>query len=181
MNIYDFNAINRRGEEVTLSEYEGKVILIINSATQCGFTPQYDNLQDLYEKYEEVGFVILDFPCNQFGNQAPGSDDEIYSFCDANYGVRFPIFSKVEVNGENAHPLFKYLVSQKGFTGFDESHPIAPRLIAKFSVADPDYASKPDIKWNFTKFLIDREGNVVERFEPTDDLYVVEDKIRELL
>jgi glutathione peroxidase len=181
MKIYDFKALSRKGEEVALSDYEGKVVLIINSATQCGFTPQYDSLQDLYEKYEAEGFVILDFPCNQFANQAPGSDEEIYSFCDSNYGVRFPIFSKIEVNGENAHPLYQYLVSQKGFAGFDESHPIAPRLIAKLSAADPDYASTPSIKWNFTKFLIDRQGNVVERFEPTEDLFIVEDKIKELL
>lgn len=181
MNIYDFKALNRKGEEVSLSDYEGKVVMILNSATQCGFTPQYDALQDLYEKYAEEGFVILDFPCNQFGNQAPGSNDEIYSFCDSNYGVKFPIFSKIEVNGDNAHPLYKYLVSQKGFTGFDESHPIAGRLMEKLSAQNPDYALDPSIKWNFTKFLIDRNGNVVGRFEPTEDLYVVEDKVRELL
>jgi glutathione peroxidase len=181
MNIYDFKVKNRNGEEVSLSEYAGKVLLIINSATQCGFTPQYDTLQDLYEKYNGEGLVILDFPCNQFGNQAPGSDEEIYSFCDANYGVTFPIFSKIEVNGENAHPLYQYLVSQKGFAGFDESHPIAPRLIPKLLELDPDYASKPSIKWNFTKFLIDRRGNVVERFEPTEDMFIVADKIKELL
>lgn len=181
MNVYDFKVKNRNGEEVSLSEYAGKVLLIINSATQCGFTPQYDTLQDLYEKYNGEGLVILDFPCNQFGNQAPGSDEEIYSFCDANYGVTFPIFSKIEVNGENAHPLYQYLVSQKGFAGFDESHPIAPRLIPKLLELDPDYASKPSIKWNFTKFLIDRRGNVVERFEPTEDMFIVADKIKELL
>lgn len=181
MNVYDFKVKNRNGEEVSLSEYAGKVLLIINSATQCGFTPQYDTLQDLYEKYNGEGLVILDFPCNQFGNQAPGSDEEIYSFCDANYGVTFPIFSKIEVNGENAHPLYQYLVSQKGFAGFDESHPIAPRLIPKLLELDPDYASKPSIKWNFTKFLIDRRGNVVERFEPTEDMFIVAGKIKELL
>lgn len=181
MNIYDFTVKNRRDEEVLLSEYEGKVLLIVNSATQCGFTPQYDTLQDIYEKYADEGLVILDFPCNQFGNQAPGSNDEIYSFCDSNYGVSFPIFSKIEVNGENAHPLYKYLVGQKGFAGFDETHPIAPILINKFSTENPDYASTPSIKWNFTKFLVDRKGNVVERFEPTTDMFVVEDKIKELI
>lgn len=181
MNVYDFKVKNRNGEEVSLSEYAGKVLLIINSATQCGFTPQYDSLQDLYEKYNGEGLVILDFPCNQFGNQAPGSDEEIYSFCDANYGVTFPIFSKIEVNGEDAHPLYQYLVSQKGFAGFDESHPIAPRLIPKLQELDPDYASKPSIKWNFTKFLIDRRGNVAERFEPTEDMFLVADKIKDLL
>lgn len=181
MNIYDFNAKNKYGEEIKLSEYAGKVILIINSATQCGFTPQYSILQELYEKYASEGFVILDFPCNQFGSQAPGTDEEIHTFCDANYGVKFPIFSKIEVNGDNAHPLYKYLVSEKGFAGFDENHPLTPKLEAKFSVADPDYKNKPSIKWNFTKFLIDRKGNVVERFEPTKDMKEVEDKIKELL
>lgn len=181
MNIYDFSAMNKYGEEIKLSDYTGKVLLIINSATQCGFTPQYDSLQDLYEKYAQEGFVILDFPCNQFGNQAPGTDEEIYTFCDANYGVKFPIFSKIEVNGENAHPLYKYLVSEKGFAGFGENHPLASKLDEILSANDPDYKNKPSIKWNFTKFLIDRNGTVVERFEPTEDIYVIEDKIKELL
>lgn len=181
MSIYDFKVKNRHDEEVALADYKGKVLLIINSATQCGFTPQYDSLQDLYEKYMADGLVILDFPCNQFGSQAPGSSEEIYSFCDANYGVKFPIFSKIEVNGENADPLFQYLVSQTGFAGFNEAHPIASRLIAKLTEADPDFANKPSIKWNFTKFLIDRDGKVVERFEPTTDLSDVEDRIKELL
>lgn len=181
MKIYDFKAKDKYGAEINLSEYEGKVLLIVNSATQCGFTPQYDTLQDLYEKYADEGLVILDFPCNQFGNQAPGTDDEIYSFCESNYGVKFPIFSKIEVNGENAHPLYKYLVSQKGFEGFDEAHKLSSILDTKLSEADPDYKNKPSIKWNFTKFLVDRKGNVVERFEPTEDMFMVEDKIKELL
>jgi glutathione peroxidase len=181
MKIYDFNAKDKYGAEINLSEYEGKVLLIVNSATQCGFTPQYDVLQDLYEKYADEGLVILDFPCNQFGNQAPGTDDEIYSFCESNYGVKFPIFSKIEVNGDNAHPLYKYLVSEKGFAGFDEAHKLASILDKKLSEADPDYKNKPSIKWNFTKFLVDRKGNVVERFEPTEDMFIVEDKIKELL
>jgi glutathione peroxidase len=181
MKIYDFKVKNKHGEEISLSDYKGKVLLIINSATQCGFTPQYDALEDMYEKYESEGFVILDFPCNQFGNQAPGSDDEIYSFCDSNYGVKFPIFSKIEVNGENAHPLYKYLVSEKGFAGFDEEHELTPVLHKMLSEADPNYKSNPSIKWNFTKFLIDRNGNVVERFEPTEDMFIVESKVKELL
>lgn len=181
MNIYDFKAKNRYGEEISLSEYQGKVVLIVNTATQCGFTPQYDALQDLYEKYADQGFVILDFPCNQFGNQAPGTDDEIYSFCESNYGVKFPVFSKIEVNGDNAHPLYKYLTSQKGFGGFDPDHRLTPILEKKLSEDDPDYKNNPSIKWNFTKFLIDRQGNLVERFEPTEDMSVVEEKIKELL
>jgi len=181
MNIYEFKAKNKYGEEIELSEYAGKVILIVNTATQCGFTPQYDVLQDLYEKYAPEGFVILDFPCNQFDSQAPGTDEEIYTFCDANYGVSFPIFSKIEVNGENAHPLYQYLVNEKGFAGFDKNHPIASRLEAKLAEIDPDYKSKPSIKWNFTKFLINRKGKVMERFEPTEDMFIVEDRIKNLV
>jgi glutathione peroxidase len=181
MNIYDFKVRNKKGEEIALSQYEGKVLLIINTATQCGFTPQYDALQDLYEKYASEGLVILDFPCNQFGNQAPGTDEEIYSFCDSYYGVTFPIFSKIEVNGDNAHPLYKYLVSQKGFAGFAKEHQLTPVLDKMLSQADPDYKNDPSIKWNFTKFLIDRKGTVVERFEPTEDMFLVEDKVKELL
>jgi Glutathione peroxidase len=181
MNIYDFYATNKAGEKVALSEYKNKVILVINSATECGFTPQYDNLQDLYEKYSNQDFVVLDFPCNQFGKQAPGSNEEIASFCQSRYGVKFPIFSKVEVNGENADPLFQYLKSQKGFTGFDSEHPLTSILTSMMERENPDYASSSDIKWNFTKFLIDKKGNVVERFEPTTDMFYVEEKVKELL
>lgn len=181
MKIYDFKAKNRLDEEISLDQYKGDIVLIINSATQCGFTPQYDDLQDLYEKYGNEGFVILDFPCNQFGNQAPGSDEEIATFCDANYGVSFPVFSKIEVNGENAHPLFKYLVNKKGFAGFAEDHKLTPVLDKMLSEVDPDYKNKPSIKWNFTKFLIDREGNVVERYEPTEAISTIEDRIKEIL
>jgi glutathione peroxidase len=181
MNIYDFTVKNRRGEDVSLSDYKGKVLLIVNTATQCGFTPQYDNLENLFEKYSPEGLVILDFPCNQFGNQAPGTDDEIYSFCESNYGVKFPVFSKIDVNGESAHPLYQYLVSQKGFSGFDEGHKLTQVLNDMLSKNHPDFKNKPDIKWNFTKFLIDRKGTVVERFEPTEDLFMVEGKIKRLI
>lgn len=181
MSIYNFKVENIRGEEVSLSDYQGKVLLIINSATRCGFTPQYDALQDLYEKYQHQGFEILDFPCNQFENQAPESNAEIVSFCDANFGIKFPMFSKIEVNGENASPLFKYLTSQKGFKGFDEAHPITPMLSSMLQRKDPDFANSPDIKWNFTKFLIDKNGDVVERYEPTTDIAHIEDEIKELL
>ena len=181
MSVYDFTVNNMNEEEVSLKNYQGKVLLIVNTATRCGFTPQYDGLEDLYEKYNAKGFEILDFPCNQFGEQAPGSNEEIHSFCDAKFGIKFPMFSKVEVNGENAAPLYRYLVSQKGFQGFDEGNELAPLLNQMLSKADPDFAKKPSIKWNFTKFLIDREGNVAARFEPTDDLGVVDEKIKELL
>ncbi len=181
MSIYDFNVITANGETVSLQNYKDKVILILNSATQCGFTPQYDELQDMYEKYEMSDFVILDFPCNQFGNQAPGTNEEIVTFCDSRYGISFPIFSKIEVNGENAAPLYKYLTTQKGFEGFDEEHPLTALLNSMLERTDPDFRSKPDIKWNFTKFLIDRNGTVVERFEPTTDMSLVEARVKELL
>lgn len=181
MNIYDFTVQNADGAPVSLKEYAGRVILIINSATKCGFTPQYDVLQDLYEKYGKDGFVVLDFPCNQFGNQAPGTNEEIQSFCDSRYGITFPIFSKIEVNGENESPLFAYLKSQKGFAGFSPEHPLTPMLQSVLERTDPDYESSSDIKWNFTKFLIDRKGEVVERFEPTADLLEVEEQILMLL
>lgn len=181
MNVYDFNVEDAYGETKALRDYEGKVLLIINSATKCGFTPQYDDLQDLYEKYGKDGFVILDFPCDQFGNQAPGSTEEIISFCDATFGITFPIFSKTEVNGDNASPLFTYLKSQKGFAGFDPEHPLTAMMESFLSRTAPDYAQSSDIKWNFTKFLVDRSGNVVERFEPTADMAEVEGRVRDLL
>lgn len=178
MSIYDFTVENAMGEEVSLDEYRGKVILIINSATRCGFTKQYNELQDLYEKYMDDGFIILDFPCNQFAGQAPESTQEIVNFCDATFGIRFPIHEKIEVNGENAHPLYKYLKEQKGFHGFIEESPEFEKMLERL---DPDYKNNSSIKWNFTKFLIDREGNVVERFEPVDSIYDIENRIEELL
>ena len=181
MGVYDFKVMDGKDKEVKLEDYAGKVLLIINSATQCGFTPQYEKLQELYDKYGEKGFSILDFPCNQFGAQAPGTNEEIKSFCDAGYGVTFPMFSKIEVNGEGASPLFKYLKKEKGFKGLDPKHELTSKLDEIISQMDPDYKNNAEIKWNFTKFLIDRSGNVVERFEPTEDMAVVEEKIKELL
>lgn len=179
MSIYDYKVKATDGAEVCLSDYNEKVILIINSATGCGFTPQYDDLQSIYDKYKEKGFVILDFPCNQFANQAPGSNEEIVDFCNARYGITFPIFSKIEVNGKNAEPLFTYLKSQQGFQSSDKGNALAAmtmKMLGKKSKAEKD-----DIKWNFTKFLIDRKGNVVARFEPTASMKTVEEKIKELL
>lgn len=181
MNIYDISIKEKNGNEIKLGAYEGKVLLIVNSATQCGFTPQYSELQDLYNKYSDQGFVILDFPCNQFKNQAPESVEEIQQFCQINYGVTYPIHSKIEVNGVNAHPLYNFLKSERGFIGFDKNHPLASVLDDMLSKENPNYVDSPDIKWNFTKFLIDRNGSVVERFEPTRDISVLEDKIKELL
>lgn len=180
-SVYDFKAENAKGAEVSLADYKGKVLLIVNTATQCGFTPQYDVLQDMYEKYKGEGFEILDFPCNQFGNQAPGSNDEIGSFCDMHYGITFPRFSKIEVNGENAIPLYKYLVEEKGFEGFSPESKMTPVLEEMLSKRNPNYKNEPDIKWNFTKFLVNREGRVLERFEPTEDMGFVEDRIAELI
>jgi glutathione peroxidase len=181
MSIYEFEAKSTKGENVSLKEYEGKVVLIVNTATGCGFTPQYEDLENLYKAYKDKGLVILDFPCNQFGHQAPGTDEEIVSFCSLNYGVTFPQFSKIEVNGEGALPLFKYLKEQKGFAGFYPDHKLTPVLDKKLSEENPDYKNQPDIKWNFTKFLIDRQGNVVERFEPTTDVSDIEEKVKDLL
>jgi glutathione peroxidase len=180
-NVYDFNVLDRKGNEISLSEYKGKVLLIVNTATRCGFTPQYEELETLYKVYRDKGLEILDFPCNQFGQQAPGSEDEIHSFCQLNYGTEFPQFKKIEVNGENQSPLFAYLKAQKGFAGFDLNHKIGALLHDMMLKADPDYASKPYIKWNFTKFLINQQGEVVARYEPTHDIKLIEQDIVNLL
>lgn len=181
MSFYDFKVTDKNGEEVSLEKYKGKVVLIVNTATECGFTPQYENLQTMYNEIGNEKFEILDFPCNQFGNQAPGSEEEIATFCSSRFGITFPLFSKVNVNGEGALPLFEYLKSQKGFNGFDKGHPLTERLDSMFKQANPDYASTPDIKWNFTKFLVNQDGEVIERFEPTADMELVKNKVNELL
>ncbi len=180
-SVFDFIVKDRRGNDVSLTEYKGKVLLIVNTATRCGFTPQYEELEALYKTYKDQGLEILDFPCNQFGQQAPGTEEEIHEFCTLNYGTEFPQFKKIEVNGDNESPLFTYLKAQQGFKGFDLENKIGALLDEMLSNADPDYASNPDIKWNFTKFLIDRKGNVVERFEPTTDCKVIEGAIKQLL
>ena len=167
--VFDFTVKDRKGKDVSLKEYSGEVLLIVNTATRCGFTPQYEELEALYKEYHRQGFEVLDFPCNQFGQQAPGTDESIHEFCKLNYGTDFPRFKKVKVNGDDADPLFKYLKEQKGFAGWDESHPLTPILDKMMTEADPDYKQKPDIKWNFTKFLVDKRGIVVARFEPTDN------------
>lgn len=181
MSVYDFTVKTMDGKEKNLSDYSGKVLLIVNTATACGFTPQYGDLQEIYEKYADKGLEILDFPCNQFGNQAPGADDEIHTFCTGRFGITYPQFSKVEVNGDQAIPLYKYLVKEKNFEGFDAGHELTPVLEKMFNEKNPDYKKEPDIKWNFTKFLVDRKGNVVKRFEPTADMKLVEESVKELL
>jgi glutathione peroxidase len=157
MSIYDFSAKLNNGADHSLAAYKGKVLLIVNTASQCGFTPQYQGLQELYAKYHDRGLEVLGFPCDQFGHQEPGNDDEIKSFCDVNYGVNFPLFSKIEVNGDHAHPLYKFLKSEKGGLLSDA------------------------IKWNFTKFLVNKQGSVVERFAPTTTPEAIEAKIQALL
>ena len=157
MKIYDFKVRGAKGEEVSMADYKGKVLLIVNTATGCGFTPQYEGLQKLYDKYKDKGLEILDFPCNQFGHQAPGTEEEIQEFCTLKYKTTFPLFAKVEVNGKNEEPLFRYLKSQEG--GF---------------LGD-------DIKWNFTKFLVSRDGTVVDRFAPITKPESIEGKILKLL
>lgn len=167
--IYDFKATNNRGAEVNFADYKGKVLLIVNTASKCGFTPQYDGLETLYQKYKDQGLVIIGFPCDQFGHQEPGTDEQIEEFCRLNHGVTFPLMQKTEVNGDNANPVYVWLKSQAGFAGFSTGHPLTKILDEMFSKADPDYAQKPDIKWNFTKFLIGKDGKVVSRFEPTTE------------
>lgn len=172
--IYDYKVLDKKGNEVSLSAYEGKALLIVNTASKCGFTPQYEEIEALYEKYNAQGFEVLDFPCNQFGQQAPESDEEYAQFCTANFGTKFPQFKKADVNGENELPLYTFLKSQKGFAGFDPAHPLTEILNKMLGEADPDFAQKSDIKWNFTKFLINRKGEVVARFEPTESLEKVD-------
>lgn len=178
--VYDFKAESNKGETVGFSSYKGKVLLIANTASKCGFTPQYDGLESLYQKYKDQGFVVIGFPCDQFGHQEPGTNEEIAEFCRINHGVNFPLMAKCDVNGENAHPVFKWLYSEKPFAGFGEGETAAfmDRMLAK---ADSSYASNPDIKWNFTKFLIDRKGHVVARYEPTTAPEAIEDDIKALL
>lgn len=179
MSIYDFTVKARNGAEVSLADYKGKVLLIVNTATGCGFTPQYSELQNIYDEFKEQGLEILDFPCNQFAGQAPGNDEEIHSFCTGRYGITFPQFAKIDVNGENAIPLFEWLTENTKFEGFGKS-PMALMMNGVAKKMDKDYKNNGNIKWNFTKFLIDREGNIVARFEPTDMKHLKE-KIKECL
>ncbi len=175
-NVYDFSVKDRTGNMVSLKEYEGKVLLIVNTATGCGFTPHYKPLEEMYAELKDEGFEILDFPCNQFANQAPGTEDEIHEFCTLKFGTEFPQFAKINVNGDDADPLFAYLATQKPFEGFGKG--IKNAALEKFSsMNNKSFGDKAYIKWNFTKFLIDREGNVVRRFEPTTDMKEVREAV----
>ena len=180
MSVYAYSVTNPKGEEISLSSYEGKVMLIVNTATGCGFTPQYKELEAMYEEYHEKGFEIIDIPCNQFAGQTPGTDDEIHEFCTLKYNTQFPQMKKSEVNGEGALPLYVYLKSQKGFEGFGKG-PKALAMSALLKTIDKDYKNNPDIKWNFTKFLVDRKGEVVARFEPTANMESVDLAVAALL
>ena len=168
--IYDISVKDDLGNDVSLADYKGKVLLIVNTATRCGFTPQYDELEALYEKYHAQGFEILDFPCNQFGEQAPGTIEEIHQFCTMNFNIKFPQFDKIDVNGANESPLFTYLKAQKCFGGFDLNDQRGKFMDEMLRKQDADYDKKSDIKWNFTKFLVSRDGRVVKRYEPTDKM-----------
>ncbi len=178
-SIYDFKVKTRKGEEQPIADFKGKVLLIVNTATGCGFTPQYEGIEKLYETYHDQGLEVLDFPCDQFGHQAPGDDEEIHAFCTGKYKTQFDQYAKIEVNGENAEPLFEYLKSERK----DESisgikNKATMKMIAKMSST---CKKAGDIKWNFTKFLVDREGKVVKRFAPTSSPDEIEKDIKELL
>ena len=166
MDIYGFEVNAMNGTMVPLSDYKGKVMLVVNTATGCGFTPQYEDLQKIYNEFKDKGLEILDFPCNQFREQAPGSDEEIHTFCKGRFGITFPQFSKIDVIGENADPLFKYLSENTKFEGFGKGLKVK-LLSAAVKSVDKDYQNNSNVKWNFTKFLIGRDGNIIARFEPT--------------
>lgn len=177
--LYDIVVKTRKDEDISLSNYKGKVLLVVNTATGCGFTPQYEAIENLYKKYNKLGFEVLDFPCDQFGHQAPGSDDEIHNFCTAKYNTTFDQFKKIDVNGDNESELFKYIKDnspEEYIKGLKNK--LAMKAVMKLSST----CKKPnDIKWNFTKFLIDKKGNVVFRLSPIEDPMILENKIKELL
>ena len=175
-SVYDFKVADLEENTVSLDAYKGKVLLIVNTATKCGFTPQYKELQEIYDKYHAQGFEVLDFPCNQFGEQAPGSNEEIHKFCTDNYETTFPQFSKIDVNGENAIPLYQWLTSTTRFEGFDG--PMGLMLGGVVKKFDKDYKNNGNIKWNFTKFLVNKNGEVIARFEPTMDMAEVEAQVK---
>ena len=179
-SVYDFSVKDRNGQEVSLSAYAGKVLLIVNTATGCGFTPHYEPLEAMYKELREEGLEILDFPCNQFANQAPGTEEEIHSFCTLKFGTEFPQFAKIDVNGEQADPLFAYLAGEKPFVGFGKG--LKNAALKKFAdMNNKAFGDKTYIGWNFTKFLVNREGQVVARFEPTVDMAEVKAAVAEEL
>lgn len=179
MSIYEYKIQNRNGDEIFLNEFKGKVLIIVNTATGCGFTPQYEGLENLYKKYHDKGLEVLDFPCNQFGNQAPGTDDEIHEFCALKYNTSFDQFTKVDVNGDNELPLYTYIkneIKEDKIEGMKNK--MAMKAVEKISKTTK---KDGDIKWNFTKFLVDREGNVVERYSPTYKPEDMEEDIKKII
>ena len=179
MSVYDYDYVSIEGQNHSLKEYEGKVLMIVNTASKCGFTYQYEGLQKLYEAYKDRGFAVIGFPCNQFMGQEPGENASINEACKIRFGVSFPLSQKVDVRGENKIPLFSYLISQKGFEGFTKKKGLL-NMVVKSQFGKDDLKG-PEIKWNFTKFLIDREGNVVARYEPTVNPEEIEKDIKNLL
>jgi len=179
--FYDHNLKDATGKDISLRDYAGQVVMIVNTATGCGFTPHYEPLQAMYEKYHDQGLEILDIPCNQFGNQAPGSDEEIHSFCTLNYHTTFPRMKKSDVNGDNQLALYRFLKEEQPFAGFPEGCPGSDFMDDMLRKADPEYDKKPNIMWNFTKFIVDRRGNIVARFEPTAPMDQVEACVAQLL
>lgn len=175
--IYDFKVKNTKGEEVSLEKYKGKVLLIVNTASGCGLTPQYEGLEKVYDAYKDKGFEILDFPCNQFFEQAPGTDEELSSFCKMTYGTNFETFAKIDVNGENAHELYKFLKKEAPQAEEDETSKALYNRLESLGFT----SSGEDIKWNFTKFLVNKEGKVIGRFAPTFAPEKLNEKIEELL
>ena len=167
MSVYDYKVKDMKGNEISLSEYAGKLLLIVNTASKCGFTPQYDGLEKLYQKYKEQGLVILGFPSNQFLAQEPGDNEEISSFCKLNYGVTFPLFSKIDVYGDSADPLFQFLSETAPFKGFELNKEMGRKIESVVKEHYPENQEGNGVKWNFTKFLIARDGTVKERYEPT--------------
>ena len=180
MSIYEYSVFTPQGEEISLKDYAGKVLLIVNTATGCGFTPHYKELEALYEQFHDKGLEIIDVPCNQFAGQTPGTDDEIHQFCTLKYHTQFPQMKKSDVNGDNALPLYDYLKSQQGFKGFGKG-PKALAMGVMLKKIDKDYKQNPDIKWNFTKFIVDRQGNVVDRIEPTAGMDAVKQAVEALI
>lgn len=180
MGFYDYSVPNTKGEEISMNDFKGKVVMVVNTATGCGFTPQYEDIESIYEKFHDQGFEVIDVPCNQFAGQTPGSDEEIHEFCTLKYNTQFPQMKKSDVNGDNQLPLFEYLKSQKGFEGFGKGAK-ALAMSAMLKTIDKDYKNNPNIKWNFTKFIVNRNGEVVARFEPTASMDDVEKLIASLI
>ena len=180
MGFYDYSVTDAQGNEVKMEDFKGKVVLVVNTATGCGFTPHYKDIEAMYEEFHDQGFEVLDIPCNQFAGQTPGTDDEIHEFCQLHYNTKFPQMKKSDVNGDGQLDLYRYLKEQKGFEGFGKG-PAALAMGVMLKKIDKNYKSNPDIKWNFTKFVVDRNGNVVARFEPTADMKKVSECVASLI